>query len=243
MSSRCYYPSARVPAILLALIAFPILLAGCLHLDIGTVLALKRVDPYSVDLINSRAAVMLPPELVYEEHVKITLRITHEDTVLEEQEFLLEVLEDGEAFPGINLQKLPYQPLIVRLAPEDYARANDVQSRLALLDKNHEWVEPSSETVGSGETVEDDEGIDRTIPDDESASGDVTVGWEFSLGPEGYAKFCQGRKKIRLTAWVKLNEGPDYRRVIHGLPLKRVYGREGMKELCTEAEAASGAVE
>ena len=224
--------SAQLPIRGLILIALTVLLAGCLHLDLGTVLALKKVDPYTVDLINSRAAVMLPPDVEYDEHVRITVRITHEETVLEEQEFLLEVLEDGEALPGINLQNLSYHPLIVRLAPEDYARANDLQTRLGQLDKNHGWVEPGSETVGSGDAKKQDSGIDRTIPDDDSAHGDVTIGWTFRLGSDARARYCQGRAKIRLTAWVKLNDAPEYKRVIHGLPLKRVYGRKGMQELC-----------
>ncbi len=216
----------KKPASLSAVLFFSVLLSGCLYLDIGTVLSLKRLDPYTVDLVNSRAAVLLPKGLVYEKTVGTTLRITRNNKVLQEEKFALEVLEDGEALPGIDVADLPRKPLIIRLGKADFERATRLQKKLSKLDKNHKWVEPGSETVS-------DEGAEhRKIAADERASGDLTIKWNFSLTQAGFEKYCTRHKRIKLTAWVKINDDPGYRRVVHGLPLKRLYGKKGMKKLC-----------
>jgi hypothetical protein len=215
----------------ITILVLPVFLSACLYLDLGTVLSLRKLDPYSVDLIASRAAVLVPPDVDYAPNVDVTLRITRNGEVLQEEIFALEVVKDGEALDGINVEALGAKPLVIRLAKADYARANAVQAKLAKKDKNHQWVEPGNDTVGGADKASED-GIERAVADDEAASGDLTINWQFSLRPQGKEKYCQDRKKIRLTAWVKINDAPFYRRVVHGMPLKKVFGKAGMKRLC-----------
>lgn len=215
----------------MAILVLPVFLSACLYLDIGTVLSLRKLDPYSVDLITSRAAVLVPSDVDYAPAVDVTLRITRDGKVLQEEVFALEVVKDGEALDGIDVEALGARPLVIRLAKADYARANAIQAKLAAQDKNHQWVEPENDTLGSADTASED-GIDRDVANDEAASGDLTINWQFSLGPQGKEKYCQGDKKIKLTAWVKINDAPFYRRVVHGMPLKKVFGKAGMKRLC-----------
>jgi hypothetical protein len=218
---------------LIALLVLPVMLSACLYLDIGTVLSLKKLDPYSVDLMSSRAAVLIPDDIYYAQNVEVTVRVTRGGEVLREEVFALEVVGDGEDLPGMNLQKLPGKPLVVRLAAADYERAIALQKSLGALDKNHQWVEPGSDTMTG------DKKADRAIAADEKASGDLTIGWQFSIPPTSRDKYCRRHKKIGLTAWVKINDDPGYRRVVHGLPLKRIYGRKGKKKLCLTPDPKS----
>ncbi len=224
--------SARLAFVL----SIPVLLSACLYLDIGTALSLKRMDPYTVDLVNSRAAILLPPTINYAQTVSVTVRVTRNETVLQEELFALEVVEDEEDLPGIDLAQLYRRPLIVRLAKADYRRANALQTRLAILDKNHKWVEPGSETVKSNSGTKTSEPQQRAIADDEDASGDLTIAWQFSFSPAGIERHCARKKKVRLTGWVKVNDDAQYRRVVHGLPLKKIFGKKGMKQLCSASE-------
>ncbi|PHS22619.1 MAG: hypothetical protein COA85_11095 [Robiginitomaculum sp.] len=207
-------------------LVLPVLLSACLYLDIGTVLSLKKLDPYSVDLLNSRAAVLIPDDIDYAQNIEVTVRVTRSGKVLREEVFALEVVGNGEDLPGVNLRKLPGRPLVVRLAEADYERAITLQKRLGAMDKNHQWVEPDSDTMTGDKKGE------RAIAADEKASGDLTIGWQFTIPSTSRDKYCRRHKKIGLTAWVKINDDPGYRRVVHGLPLKRIYGRKGKKALC-----------
>jgi hypothetical protein len=217
------------------ILTLPVLTAACLHLDLGTVLALRKLDPYSVDLVNSRAAVMVPEGVLYNESVEVSLRMRRAGTVFDEAKFDLETVESGEALPGINLDDLPSRPIIIHLANADYERAIALQKKLSALDKNHEWVEPDAGTVSTPKQAS----TTRTAEKDEALAkgdvqGDLGLKWQFHLSPKGREKYCDRGKTIRLTAWVKLNDSPVYKRVIHGLPLKRLYGKEGMKTLCRD---------
>jgi len=209
-----------------ALLVLSVLISACLYLDIGTVLSLKKLDPYSVDLVSSRAAVLIPDDINYAPSVEVTVRVTRGGQVLREEVFALEVVGGGEDLPGVNLQKLAGKPLVVRLAAADYDRAIALQKRLSALDETHQWVEPGRDTMTG------DKKADRAIAADEKASGDLTIGWQFSIPSTSRDKYCRRHKKIGLTAWVKINDDPGYRRVVHGLPLKRIYGRKGKKALC-----------
>ena len=216
----------------------PLVLVACLHLDLGTVLSLRKMDPYSVDLVNSRAAVLVPDGLVYNKNVDVSLRMHRGENVLEEQKFELETLADGEDLPGIDLATLPLRPVIIRLAKADFQRANDLQKRLGALDQNHQWVEPDDETVASP----DEDSAHRSKDKDAALAegkvqGDLGLKWGFSLNDKGRALYCEQGKTIRLTAWVKLNDSPVYQRVIHGLPLKRFYGKAGIKAMCAQKRA------
>ena len=213
------------------LLFVPVFLSACLYLDLGTVLSLRKLDPYRVDLITSRAAVLVPADVDYAPNVDVTLRVIRAGKVLQEEVFALEVLKDGEALDGIDVEGLGARPLVIRLAEADYARAKAVQAKLAKKDENHQWVEPETDTIGGADTAPE-AGIARDVAEEEAASGDLTINWQFSLGPQGKEKYCQGSKKIKLTAWVKINDAPFYRRVVHGMPLKKVFGKAGMKRLC-----------
>ncbi len=171
----------------------PVFLSACLYIDIGTVLSLKRLDPYSVDLVKSRAAVLIPADVDYAKNVMVTIRVTRDDTVLREEDFALQVAKDGEDLPGINLQKLPHRPLIVRLAKADYKRAVAMQNALGAMDKNHQWVEPGTGTTGASKS---DETLQRDLVDDETASGDVTINWSFTPGDAAQDRYCRRHKKL-----------------------------------------------
>lgn len=214
-----------------ALVLFlPVFLSACLYLDIGTVLSLKRLDPYSVDLVNSRAAIVLPLGVNYAPTVKVVVRVTRDKKVLQEEIFDLDVVDDEKDLPGIELGDFPQHPLVVRLAAADYERAIALQKRLSALDKNHKWVEPGNETVRGSS------GLQRDIAENEKASGDLTIDWKFYLNHEGVEKYCNQRQKIRLTGWVKLNDAPQYRRVFHGMPLKKMFAKKGMQQLCAASK-------
>ena len=221
----------------LAVLVLTLALAACLHLDLGTVLSLRKMAPYSVDLVNSRAAVLIPDGLLYDDTVDVSLRMRRGENVLEEQKFALETLADGEPLPGIDLAALPHRPVIIRLARADAQRAIALQRRLGRLDKNHQWVEPDSGTVAAqkSKTAARSKEKDEALAKGE-VQGDLGLYWGFHLSPKGRARYCHEGKTIRLTAWVKLNESPVYQRVIHGLPLKRLYGKKAMKLLCSEPE-------
>ncbi len=211
------------------ILLLPLFVSACLYIDIGTVLSLKKLDPYSIDLVSSRAAVLLPADIAYADHVIVTIRVVSNDTVLQEEDFALQVIKGDEDLPGIDPLRYPRRPLIVRLAKEDYQRAISMQLALSAMDKNHQWVEPDTGTTGSGKA---EETLDRNPADHKTASGDVTINWSFSIGEQGRDRYCHRHKKIALTAWVRINGAPAYRRVVHGLPLKRVYGKKAMAKLC-----------
>jgi len=219
-----------------AVLLLPLIAAACLHLDLGTVLSLRKMDPYTVDLVASRAAVLVPEGVLYDETVDVSLRMRRGQNVFEEQKFALETLADGEDLDGIDLSSLPHRPIIIRLAKADAERANALQQRLGALDKNHQWIEPDNDTVSSDESDSAKRSQDKDAALARgTVQGDLGLHWGFHLSPAGREKYCHGGKTIRLTAWVRLNDSRLYRRVIHGLPLKRLYGKEGMKMLCNEA--------
>jgi hypothetical protein len=215
------------------ILTLPVLTAACLHLDLGTVLALRKLDPYSVDLMNSRAAVLVPEGVLFDEHIEVNLRMRRDETVFDEAKFALKTLSEGEDLPGVELSDFPSRPIIIRLANADYERAIALQKKLSVLDKNHQWIEPDAGTVSTPKQAS----TTRTAKKDEALAkgdvqGDLGLKWQFHLSPRGREKYCDRGKTIRLTAWVKLNDSPIYKRVIHGLPLKRLYGKESMKALC-----------
>ncbi len=227
-------PASKAARLALVLL-LPLVVAACLHLDLGTVMSLRKMDPYSVDLVSSRAAIFIPDGVIYDDTVDVVLRVRRGENLLEEQKFALQTLADGEDLPGIDLASLPHRPIIVRLARADAQRANALQQRLGKLDKNHQWVEPDNDTVAAqkSQIAQRSKDKDKALAQGK-VQGDLGLHWGFHLSPGGFDKYCRKGKTIRLTAWVKLNDSPLYQRVIHGLPLKRLYGKKGMQMLCSE---------
>ncbi len=222
-------------------LALAALVSACLNLDLGTIFSLKRMDPYAIDLVNSRAAVFLPADLEPGEHVNVTIKIKQAGRFLAEEKFALEVVGEGEDLSGIKLPSVPGRPYVIRLAAKDAARAVDLQTRLGKLDKNHKWIEPEEDTVGTvQEEAPQSDGVDWPSNADEPVNGDVSLSWDVKPTAEARDRVCAKPKKYKFWAWVKVNDYPAFRRVVHGLSLKRLFGKEGVASMC-EIDAAAEA--
>ena len=212
-----------------------VLLSACLHLDLGTVLSLNKMDPYTVNLADSRVAVFLPEGIAYSKTVAVGVSMVQGKTTLDKQRFDLEAVSDGEPLPGIDLTKLPRRPIVIRLAKADVERAIALQKRLSIRDKYHKWIDPEDNSAT--------EGADKA-KDQDSAQGLLDMYWALAFNKAGHERFCEHGKTVRVWIWVRLNNAPQYRRVVHGLPLKSLYGKEGIKALCMQKPVtADGPIE
>ena len=202
-----------------------VLLSACLHLDLGTVLSLNKMDPYTVNLADSRVAVFLPEGIAYSKTVAFGVRMVQGKKTLDKQRFDLEAVADGEPLPGIDLTKLPRRPIVIRLAKADVARAIDLQKRLSIRDKYHKWIDPEDDSAS--------EGAGKAKGQD-SAQGLLDMYWALAFNKAGHERFCEHGKTVRVWIWVRLNDSPQYRRVVHGLPLKSLYGKQGIRAMCAQ---------
>lgn len=166
-----------------------VLLSGCMTVDMGTVMSLKKLDPAQVDPQSGRIAVFWPEAFTHEKIPSIDFKVEKDDEVQIEDTARFVVDPDSAAEVPIN--RTDAGDLIVyALDPSQYDMAYKAQGILREVKETHRFFGGPKWSV------------------------DWYRHFGFTIERGAYRAYCDGDGDLDISVWVKVNSAMPFRRLV-----------------------------
>lgn len=173
----------------IGLLAATAITAGCMTIDMGTILALKKLDPAEIDPKTGRIAVFWPEAFTHERTPSIEFKVEKDDEVqIEGRAKFVTDPESGKLVP--NSRTDAGELIVYALDPSQYDMAYEAQDILRDVKETHRFF----------------------------GGPDWEVDWHryfaFTIEREAYRKYCDGDRKLDISVWVKVNSLLPFKRLV-----------------------------
>ncbi len=163
--------------------------AGCMTIDMGTVMALRNLDPAQIDPKSGRIAVFWPEAFTHERLPSIDFKVEKDDEV--QIEGNAKFVTDPKSASQVPNSRMDAGELIVyALDPRQYDMAYEAQVILREAKDTHRLF----------------------------GGPDWGIDWYrhfgFTIEREAYRKYCNGTGKLDISVWVKVNDAMPFQRLV-----------------------------
>jgi hypothetical protein len=166
-----------------------LLLAGCMTVDMGTVMSLKKLDPAQVDPRSGRIAVFWPEAFTHQKIPTIDFKVEKDDEVKIEGNARFVI--DTNSAAQVPVSRQDKGDLIVyALDPSQYDMAYKAQGLLREAKDTHRFFGGPKWSV------------------------DWYRHFGFTIEREAYRAYCDGEGDLDISVWVRVNDAMPFRRLV-----------------------------